>query len=91
MADDLTPEAAIGLRELDDVLEDLETLLKNNHVISALTTRGVNTSLAITALYGLRSYLQGDKEAAVEDLGTAVEEISSRASIVRVPKNAKES
>lgn len=80
MADSRDAEASIALRELDEVLEDLETLLKNNHLGSALTERGVNTSLALTALYGLRAYLHGDKMGAIEDLGTALEEISSRAS-----------
>lgn len=80
MADENAPQASKALREVDDALDELETLLKNGDVVTALTERGVNTSLALTALYGLRSYLHGDKPGAIEDLGTAVEEISARAS-----------
>ncbi len=69
------------MRELADVFEDLEALLKNNEVGAELTEGGVNISLALTAVAGLRAYLRGDKVAALEDLGTAVEEIAARASI----------
>lgn len=72
---------ARGLHEIDEVLEDLATLLKNNDVVGALTERGVNASLALTVALGLESYLHGDKVAAIEELGTALEEISRRASI----------
>jgi hypothetical protein len=72
---------SIALREIDDVLDDLDTLLKNNEVGSELSTLGVNISLALTAAAGLRAYLHGDKHAAIEDLGTAVEEIAARASV----------
>lgn len=66
------------MRELLEVFDDLETLLKNNDVGAELSARGVNTSLALTAAAGLRAYLQGDRAAALEDLGTAVEEIATR-------------
>jgi hypothetical protein len=68
-----------GLRELDDVLDDLDALLKNADVADALSSRGVNISLALTAAYGLRAYLHGDKTTAIEDLSTAAEEIAARA------------
>ncbi len=68
-----------GLQEIDDVLDDLDVLLKNADVADALSARGVNISLALTAAYGLRAYLHGDKAAAIEDLATAVEEIAARA------------
>jgi hypothetical protein len=68
-----------GLKELDDVLDDLDALLKNADVADALSSRGVNISLALTAAYGLRAYLNGDKVTAIEDLSTAAEEIASRA------------
>lgn len=68
-----------GLQEIDDVLDDLDVLLKNADVADALSTRGVNISLALTAAYGLRAYLHGDKATAIEDLATAVEEIAARA------------
>jgi hypothetical protein len=68
-----------GLQEIDDVLDDLDVLLKNADVAAALSTRGVNISLALTAAYGLRAYLHGDKATAIEDLATAAEEIATRA------------
>lgn len=68
-----------GLKELDDVFDDLDALLKNSDVADALSSRGVNISIALTAAYGLRSYLHGDKTTAIEDLSTAAEEIASRA------------
>jgi hypothetical protein len=69
------------LRELAEVFDDLETLLKTNDAGAELADRGVNIALALTAVAGLRAYLRGDKVAALEDLGTAVEEIAARASI----------
>jgi len=69
------------LRELAEVFDDLETLLKTNDAGAELAERGVNIALALTAVAGLRAYLRGDKVAALEDLGTAVEEIAARASI----------
>lgn len=68
-----------GLRELDEVFDDLDALLKNADVADALSSRGVNISIALTAAYGLRAYLHGDKTTAIEDLSTAAEEIASRA------------
>ncbi len=70
-----------AMREIDDVFDDLETLLKNNDVGAALAERGVNISLALTAAAGLHAYLRGNKNAAIEDLGTAVEEIARRAGV----------
>jgi hypothetical protein len=72
---------ARGLKELDEVLTEVASLLKNNDVVGALTARGVNASLALTVAYGLEAYLHGDKLVAIEELGTALEEISRRASI----------
>jgi hypothetical protein len=70
-----------ALRELDDALSDVETLLKNHDVAAALSDDGINISLAITALDGLRAYLKGNKPQAIEDLATAAEEIAARAAI----------
>lgn len=67
-----------GLKELDEVFDDLEDLLKNPDVGGALAERGVNTSLALTAAFGLRAYLHGDKATAIDDLSTVAEEIASR-------------
>ena len=72
---------ARGLRAIDDVLDDLDALLKNPDVGSALAGKGVNVSLALTAAYGLRAYLHGDKATAIDDLSTAAEEIAARASV----------
>jgi hypothetical protein len=64
--------------ELDDVLDDLEMLLKNTDVGAELADRGVNVSLALTLAEGVRAYLHGDKDAALLELGTALEEIAAR-------------
>jgi len=64
--------------ELEDLFDELDQLLKNPEVESELAGIGVNTSLAMTLAYGLRAYLQGDKEKAVLELGTATEEIATR-------------
>lgn len=67
-----------AIAELDEVLDELDQLLKNPDVGSELAALGVNTSLAMTLAYGLRAYLQGDKEKALLELGTATEEIATR-------------
>lgn len=81
MAETDDPAPSRAMREIDEVLNDLDTLLKNNHVGAELAERGVNIALALTAVAGIRAYLHGDKGAAIEDLGTALEEIASRASV----------
>lgn len=68
----------LPLKELDEVLEDLVTLLKNPDVGAELTARGVNVSLAIVGADGLAAYVHGDKERAADDLLTVGEEIKSR-------------
>ena len=69
------------MRELGETFDDLDALLKNDDVGAELSAKGVNISLALTALAGLRAYLEGDKVRAIDDLGTAVEEIAARASV----------
>ncbi|HTQ44003.1 MAG TPA: hypothetical protein VMI75_14695 [Polyangiaceae bacterium] len=64
--------------ELEDLFDELDQLLKNPDVGTELADLGVNTSLAMTLAYGLRAYLQGDKEKALLELGTATEEIATR-------------
>jgi hypothetical protein len=64
--------------EIDDVFDELETLLKNPDVGAALADRGVNVSLAMTLADGMRAYLHGDKEKAILELGTATDEIAAR-------------
>jgi len=65
-------------KELNEVLEELDTLLKNPDVVGVLTSRGINSSLALLIADALRSYLKGDKREASEDLATAAEEIATR-------------
>jgi hypothetical protein len=64
--------------ELDDVLSELEVLLKNADVGAELAGKGVNVSLAMTLADGLRAYLHGDKDKALLELGTATDEIAAR-------------
>lgn len=66
------------MANLDAVMDDLEALLKSGEVIGALTNRGINASIAMLAASGLRSYLNGQKPEAADDLGTAAEEIRGR-------------
>jgi hypothetical protein len=67
-----------ALAELDDLLAELDLLLKNPDAGAALAEKGVNVSLALVAADGLRAYLHGDKARAAEELGTAAEEIAAR-------------
>jgi hypothetical protein len=64
--------------EIAELMDELEALLKNSDVGAVLTARGINTSLALLVAQGLRSYLQGQKAQAAEDLATAAEEIGTR-------------
>ena len=77
------------MREIAEVFEELETLLKNDEAGAELSERGVNIALALTAVSGLRAYLAGDTIAAIEDLSTAVEEIASRAGTPELPRLAE--
>lgn len=65
-------------KELDEVFEDLVTLLKNPEVGAELANDGVNISLAIVGAEGLAAYIRGEKERAADDLGTVAEEIAAR-------------
>jgi hypothetical protein len=66
------------LDELNDLFDELDRLLKYPDVQAGLAEKGVNASLAMTLAYGLRAYVDGDKEQALLELGTATEEIASR-------------
>ena len=55
-------------KELDLVLDELDTLLKNPDVGALLTARGINTSLALLVADALHAYLHGKKKEAAEDL-----------------------
>jgi len=80
-------EQSMAMKELDDVFEDLVTLLKNPEVVAELTERGINTSLALVGAEGLAAYVHGEKARAAEDLSTVAEEIAARleASAERAP------
>jgi len=66
------------LGELGEVLGELDTLLKNPDVGAALAERGVNISLALVGVEGLRAYLAGEKERAAEEFSTLAEEVTAR-------------
>jgi hypothetical protein len=66
------------IAELDEVFDELDTLLKNPEVGAVLTAGGVNTSLAMTLADGLRAYVHGDKTKAILELQTATDEIAAR-------------
>jgi len=66
------------LGELHEVLGELDTLLKNPDVGAALAENGINISLALVGVEGLRAYLEGDKARAAEEWSTAAEEVASR-------------
>lgn len=71
------------IRELDGVLDELEELLKNGDLIEALSNKGINASLALVAIDGIRAYLEGRKADAADDLGTVAEEIRGRLELSR--------
>lgn len=83
-----TPKA---LAELEDLFDELDTLLKNPDAGAALAEKGVNTSLAMVAADGLRAYLRGEKAKAVEELETVTEEIRSRMEASRAMAKGKPS
>jgi hypothetical protein len=69
---------SLAMKEIEDVFEDLDSLLKNPEVGAELISNGVNTSLAIVAAEALKAYLAGEKARAAEDFGMVAEEISTR-------------
>jgi hypothetical protein len=71
------------LGELGLVLGELDTLLKNPDVGAALAERGVNISLALVGVEGLRAYLAGEKERAAEEFSTLAEEVTARLAVAR--------
>ena len=71
-------DLSIAMKELREVFEDLDALLKNPEVGGELTARGVNVSLAIVAAEALVAYVEGDRERAAEDFDTVAEEIKTR-------------
>ena len=75
------------MKELREVFEDLDTLLKNPEVGAELTDRGVNVSLAIVAAEALVAYVAGDRERAAEDFDTVAEEIATRLAASKLGKD----
>jgi hypothetical protein len=65
------------VRELFDELEDLVKRPENG---AELSERGINSSLVLLTVQGLRAYLKGDSKTAADDLGTAADEMSARLS-----------
>jgi hypothetical protein len=65
-------------KKIEQLLDEIDSLLKKPDVGATLTERGINTSLALCIASGLRAYLEGKKAQAAEDLGTAAEEIAAR-------------
>ena len=80
-------DQSIAMKELREVFEDLDTLLKNPEVGSELTARGVNVSLAIVAAEALVAYVEGDRERAAEDFDTVAEEIKTRMAATKKSKD----
>ena len=74
----LSDRARMVLKEVDQLFDELDDLLKNEDVQHTLGELKVNSSIALLAADGLRAYLKGDKETAMEDLSTAAEEIAQR-------------
>src|SRR5688500_287860 len=66
---------------LADLLDELDSVLKQPAVNAHLTARGINTSLALLVADALRAYVEGRKKDAAEDLSTAAEEIAARLSM----------
>jgi hypothetical protein len=79
------------LAELDEVLADLTTLLKNPEVTAALAEKKVNASLAMVAVDALTAYVHGDRKRAHEDFATVAEEIEARAAFARGGEGGKPS
>jgi hypothetical protein len=63
---------------LSELFDEIEEVLKEPAAGAELTARGVNTSIALVAVQGLRAYLAGERAQAAEDLGTAADEIRMR-------------
>jgi len=71
-------DPATKAAEIEDLLDELETLLKDPEAGAELARHGVNISLAMTLADGLRAYLKGDKTKALLELVTATDEIAAR-------------
>ena len=83
-------DETVAMKELREVFEDLDTLLKNPEVGAVLTTRGINVSLAIVAAEALLAYVEGDRERAAEDFDTVAEEIATRLAASKANNSGKD-
>src|SRR4051794_30584355 len=81
--------SAAGLdpaNEIESVLGELDDLLKNGDVASALAEKGVNSSLALLASQALTAYLRGEKAQAADDFQAVSEEIRDRLALAAADK-----
>ena len=83
-------DETVAMKELREVFEDLDSLLKNPEVGAVLTTRGINVSLAIVAAEALLAYVEGDRERAAEDVDTVAEEIATRLAATNASQTGKD-
>jgi hypothetical protein len=60
------------------LMDEVMALLKDPQLSFDFGRRGVNTSLALTAVQGLIAYLEGNKARAAEDFSTVADEIRAR-------------
>lgn len=72
--------------EIEEVLRELNDLLKNGDVASALAESGINASLALLAAQALTAYLRGEKAQAAEDFQAVSEEIKDRLALAASSK-----
>ncbi len=73
-------------KEIEVVLGELDDLLKNGDVGTALAGKGINASVALLASQALASYLRGEKQQAAEDFQAVSEEITDRLSLAAAAK-----
>lgn len=65
--------------DLKRMLSEIESMLKEGGVVASLTSRGINASIALLAVQGLRAYvIENDKAQAAQDFSTVAEEIFGR-------------
>lgn len=68
------------MNEALELLDRLETILKDPERAETFEKKRANTSLALLAVDGIRAYLEGEHVQAAEDLAAAAEEILERQS-----------
>lgn len=70
-------------KEFEQVFAEILTLVKMGETGELLADRGVNTSLVMLGLDGLRAYIAGEKLKAAEDFETLAEELRIRSAASR--------